>query len=339
MLVRQVGRGAFGEVWLAKDHALDREFAIKILDNGIEIDQRLKEAQVGHLFTHNNLVRVHQADVATDGKVVIAMDFLPDGSITSQANPSNFLPLPIAVRAMIDIMQGLEHLHLNNMFHNDVKPENVLLGLQGQAMLGDYGIVCVSSDGSPVLPSKWYVLHAAPETCSGCGIEARTDLFQAGLTFFRMLVGLGALKAKFQALGQSGYENALAKGTLVTKNDFPPFIPSAICRLILTSISPSLDDRFQSALEMRRALEKIPFSGYWTVDSTGMLVGKDSKYTYRFVRVCVSKNNYTFTAFKKYNTSGRETKISSFSKKDITSSDVRKVEAQFVKAVIQGKVL
>jgi len=337
-LIRPIGRGAFGEVWLAKDQALNHEYAIKVLNNGIGIDQRLKEAQVGHAFTHNNLVRVHQADVATDGKVVIAMEFLPEGSIATLANPRHFLPLPAAIRTMIDVLQGLEHLHLNNFFHNDVKPQNILRGPQGQAMLGDYGIVGISPNGSPVLPSSWYVLHAAPETVAGNGIEARTDIFQSGLTFLRMFAGLGILEAKFNSLGHAAYGSAIASGTLITKADFPPFIPNAACRVVLTSIDPDPSKRFQSALEMRRALEKLSFCGHWTVDARGTLMGIDARHTYRFEHVAAPGTNASFAAFKKNILSGRETKVSQFTKKGLTDTEAQRIGTAFVKAVVKGKV-
>ena len=337
-LARPIGRGSFGEVWLAQDQAVNHEYAIKILNAGIGIDQRLREAQVGHAFTHNNLVRVHQADVATDGKVVIAMDYLSDGSITTLANPSGFLPLPVAIRSMIDVLQGLEHLHLNNFFHNDVKPQNILRGPQGEAKLADYGIVGVSPTGAPVMPSSWYVLHAAPETVAGNGIEARTDIFQSGLTMFRLLTGLGSLEAKFTSLGRGAYEAALASGTLISRRDFPPFIPNSVCRAVLSAIEPDPAKRFQSALDMRRALEKLSFAGHWTVDATGQLIGSDARHTFRFEHLAASGRNAAFAAFKTNRQSGRETRISQFTKKNLTNTEACRLEGAFLKAVVEGKV-
>ena len=337
-LTRPIGRGSFGEVWLAQDQAVNHEYAIKVLNAGIGIDQRLREAQVGHAFTHNNLVRVHQADVAIDGKVVIAMDYFPDGSITTLANPGNFLPLPTALRTVIDMLQGLEHLHLHNFFHNDLKPQNVLRGPQGQAKLADYGIVGISANGAPVQPLSWYVLHAAPETVAGNGIEARTDIFQTGLTLFRLLVGLGALEAKYNSLGDATYVDALAKGSLITRADFPPFIPNVVCRAVMKSIVPDPTKRFQSALEMRRALEKLSFAGYWTVDATGTPSGQDARHTYRFEYTPAAGLNASIAAFKTNRTSGRETRISQFTNKNLSNSAARKLANKFIKAVVDGKV-
>lgn len=337
-LRQPIGRGSFGEVWLAQDQAVNHEYAIKVLNAGVGIDQRLREAQVGHAFTHNNLVRVHQADVATDGKVVIAMDYFPNGSITTLANPGNFLPLPIALRTTIDMLQGLEHLHLHNFFHNDVKPQNILRGPQGQAKLTDYGIVGISTNGAPVQPSSWYVLHAAPETVAGNGIEARTDIFQTGLTLFRLLVGLSTLEAKFKSIGATAYANALTKGSLITRTDFPPFVPNAVCRTVMKSIDPDPAKRFQSALEMRRSLEKLSFAGYWTVNVSGMLYGEDARYTYRFEYIPATGPNVSVSAFKTNKASGRETRVSQFTSRSMTEPAAKRMIAAFISAVIQGDV-
>jgi serine/threonine protein kinase len=336
--VHKIGSGSFGEVWLANDQAVGHSFAIKLLNPGVMVVEQLREAQIGHIFTHNNLVKVHQADVLTDGRVVIAMEYLPDGPITTLANPANFLALPDALRAIIDVLQGLEHLHTSNFFQNDIKPENILRGPQGQAKLGDYGIVGISADGRPVPAPATYILHAAPETVMGNGIEARTDIFQTGLTLYRLLVGLGTLRAKLTAMGRSNYEAALASGKLITDTDYPPYVPRTVVRIIKKAIHPDPAQRYQSALEMRRALEKLSFPGHWTVDANGALIGADARYTYRIERLAAPGSSGSVAAYKKNISSGRETKVSQFTNKNLTSTEMNKLAALFMAAVIEGKV-
>lgn len=81
-LRRRIGVGSFGEVWLAFDHTIHHEYAIKILAPGATIHESLREARVGHQLNHPNLVRVHQADVVKLGQhriVILAMDYIEDG--------------------------------------------------------------------------------------------------------------------------------------------------------------------------------------------------------------------------------------------------------------------
>ena len=144
------------------------------------------------------------------------------------------------------------------------------------------GIVGISQNGQPVPAPARYILHAAPETTAGNGIEARTDILQTGLTLYRLLAGLGTLRAKFNSLGKANYETALAAGKLLAASDFPRFIPNGVIRVIKKAINPDPGERYQSALEMRRALEKLTFPGYWTVDPSGAFIGLDKRHQFRF---------------------------------------------------------
>src|SRR5680860_1452041 len=290
-LVSKLGQGQSGQVWLANDLALQRQYAVKILNPGIPVDQRLREAQIGHVLDHNNLVRVHQADVQGYGNdyiVVIAMDYMPDGSVVRLLNPSNFLVLPDVLRVAKDILQGLEYLHANSFYHNDIKPENILIGPASQAMLADYGIAGVSSGGQSVTAPGAYRFHMAPEVVAGGNINLHTDIYQTGLTLFRLACGLSHLRAKQSTLGWDDYYQAANDGKLVTKNDFPPFVPARLRSIILKAIAPDPAQRYQTALEMRRAVEKLAFPGYWTVNAAGELIGLNGGKEYRFEKKATS---------------------------------------------------
>jgi serine/threonine protein kinase len=337
-LGRFLGQGQFGQVWLAEDRALMRQYAVKILNPGVPVDERLQEGRIGNLLEHNNLVHVYQADViqyATDHVVVLAMDYMPDGSITRRANPHGFLPVPDVLQAAKDILQGLDYLHANSFYHNDIKPQNILIGSAGQAMLTDYGILGVSSNGQPTLASDAYQLHMAPEVASTQNISIQTDIFQTGLTLFRLATNLTALGAKQSAMGWPGYHAAVAAGTLVKSADFPPYVPAPLRRIILKAIDPSPAGRFQSALEMRRAVEKLSFPGHWTVDAAGQLIGTSGHNQYRFERTGTGSNR-SVTSFKKNLTSGHETRISNFCAKHLSASQAVALVNNLIKHVVKG---
>ncbi|WLQ16152.1 serine/threonine-protein kinase [Hahella aquimaris] len=338
-LCHRIGGGSFGEVWLAEDRAVDHEYAIKILKPGTPVHHRLREAQIGHVLDHNNVVRVHQADVTRIGQhdyVIIAMDYMPNGPITMLANPSHYLRLPDVIRLGKDILRGLEYLHGHDFFHNDVKPENVLIGLHEQGMLTDYGIVGVTQDGAPVQPPTFYKIHAAPEVLNANEITAQTDVFQAGLTLFRMLVGLDTLRQKFNELGEQAYYRALSDADLISVSDFPAYIPPRLKRIILKAINPNLAERFQSALEMRRELEKLNFPGFWTVEETGEFVGYNAAYSYRYEQTKKVGNRYDILALKRSLSTGRETRFAKFCHTNVTSGVAKREIAKFVKAVVEG---
>jgi hypothetical protein len=135
-------------------------------------------------------------------------------------------------------------------------------------------------------------------------------------------------------MGPAAYADALAKGTIITRADFPPFIPNSVCRVVQTAIDSDPAKRFQTALEMRRALEKLSFAGHWILGANGVLVGLDPNYTYRFEHFTAIGTNASFSAFKKNCKSGRETKISQFTRKNLTNAEATKLHRAFLQAVM-----
>lgn len=335
----RIGSGGFGEVWLALDHAIGCEYAIKVLKPGTPINERLREAQIGHVLDHANVVRVHQADVTRVGSedfVIIAMDYIEKGPLTKLANPSLFLMLPDVIKFGIDILRGLEYLHSNDFLHNDIKPENILVGSYDQGMLTDYGIVGVSKGGAPVQVSSFYKIHVAPEVLKTNEMSAQTDIYQAGLTLFRLLVGLDTLRQKFVSMGEARYYEAVRQSNLISSGEFPPYVPNKLRRIIRQAIEPDLSKRFKSALSFRRKLEQLNYPGYWTVESSGSFTGFNGHNAYRFTQSKTSKNRFTVQAYKRNLNSGHEVRCLKYCGKNLTDSDSKKIINNFVRAVVEG---
>lgn len=274
-LQQRIGKGNFGEVWLAEDIAIARQVAIKILDGTMApVAEVLKEAQVGNRLTHQNLVKVHNADVIDFGGtrlVVIAMDYQPNGSVVQLGNAANFVITPRAIAAVIDVLRGLDYLHDGHLFHNDIKPSNILIGSRGEALLTDYGISCQSPNLMPAVAPDAYVLHRAPETHLTNSISITTDIYQTGLTLFRLLNGFGLIREQRARLGDAEFEIQKKKGNVPADEDFQPFIGTSLRKIIKKATAPDPVERFQTALEMRRALEKIHHYGHWDADASGQL--------------------------------------------------------------------
>lgn len=339
-LVRMIGRGSFGEVWLARDLAVQREYAIKILQPGMSVDQRLREAQIGNRLEHNNLVYVHQADVillAGGHAVILAMDYQQNGSIETLANPAGYLPLPAVLRIARDILQGLEYLHARNFYHNDIKPGNILLGPQQQAMLSDYGITGVSSNGAPVAAPNAYLLHRAPEVAATGNIGVGSDIFQVGMTLARLLIHLDHLGSAWSRIGQMQFEKDIATGMLLKPADFGAHIPAAVRRAILKAVQPDPAGRYSSALEMRRTLEKLSYPGHWTVDATGNEVGKCGNYEFLHAATPTAGGNFDVTCSKRNVVSANTQRVTQFCKRGVTQKQADKVIADFKQFVVTGK--
>lgn len=339
-LISKIGQGNFGEVWRAHDLAVHREYAVKILQPGVSVDERLREAQIGHRLEHNNLVNVHQADVVAvsgDHTVIIAMDYQPNGSVEKLANPAGYLSLPAVLRIARDILQGLEYLHARSFYHNDIKPGNILLGPQWQAMLSDYGITGVSVNGGAVVAPSTYVFHRAPEVVATGNIGVSSDIFQVGMTLARLVIHLDHLKSIRASIGAAQYEQDIAAGKLLTKRDFASHIPAAVRRVILKAVHPDPVQRFSSALEMRRALEKLDYPGYWTVDAVGNEIGKRGAYEYSYTVTPVSADERNVICTKLNTTSGKGQRVSQFCRRGLSVKQLKKVIADFKLFVVTGR--
>lgn len=338
-LLTPIGSGSFGEVWLARDATLSREFAVKILRPNMTVDARLREAQIGNRLTHNNLVRVHQADVVLHGGaeiVMLAMDYHPEGSVEKLANPAGFVPMTTVLRIGRDILQGLDHLHSKSFFHNDIKPGNILLGDQGQAMLSDYGITGVSSGGAPAPAPDAYLLHRAPEVRTSGNVDVASDLFQVGMTLTRLLIGLTNLSGILAKVGQQEYDDLIVAAKLITASDFPSHIPPALRRVILKSIRPDPATRFATALDMRRELEKLHFPGCWTVDATGQEVGADGTYSYTFNKAPRAKDTFDVICMKTNLKSSKAQRVTKFCGSGLNEKQADKLISGFKIAVVTG---
>ena len=339
LLRNKIGQGTFGEVWHVADLAINQEYALKILRPGDPVALRLREARIGHFLAHDNLVRVHQADLfgqAPNTLVLIAMDYLPDSQIGNLANPKKYFPLPDLVKLGKEILRGLEYLHGVSLIHNDVKPDNVLIGPHGQGMLTDYGIVGIAKGGEYVPAERFYNIHAAPEVVKDNVMTYQTDIFQTGLTLFRMAVGLESLQRKYENLGMEGYREAASNGNLISLQDFPPFIPSRLRRIILKATRPAIEERYESAHKMRSELERLDYRGYWTVDENGDFSGYRGAYRYHYEKIERTQNRYDVIAYKSSRRTGHKTRCIQFCHDNLKNQYAKQAVDRFIKFVVEG---
>lgn len=335
-----IGGGGFGSVWLAKDQAIDRDVAVKILDaSQASIVDQLREAQIGNRMDHPNLVKVHYADVMPFNEtslVLIAMDYMANGSILQKVNSGNFIPLKEALGIIVDILRGLEYLHEQGIYHNDIKPKNILIGNNGENKLTDYGISAHSNGNHSVPATNSYKLHIAPEILNSNHINIQTDIYQVGLTAFRLINGIGSLRQKFNTLGEQNYYQTVQKSGIIKDKDYELHVPNNLRTLISKAVHITPNQRFQSSREMRRAIERLAYPGQWTYDPQGNFYGITGTHTYRFEEHPLSKSQCDFIAFKKNNLTGIERRISNFCKLKVKPVDALKLKKKFINHVIRG---
>lgn len=339
-LIKKLG-GNFGDVWHAVDNSINKEIALKILEPSFEpIAKLLDEARIGNKFNHKNLLPIHYADVTSIGGktfTLISQEYFKNGDVTNQLNSHNFLPLPQTLKVLQDILFGLEYLHNSGFYHNDIKPGNILMDDQLNAVLSDYGISGFSPSITPITPKSSYIVHRAPETAGGTPIiSIHSDIYQVGCTAYRLLNGISNLKNEFLALGPVVYEEKKAKGIIPDERKYQPFVPTRLKTVINKSLHTDPNTRYTSALEMRRKLEKLHFPGYWTTDASSNLIGVGKKYTYQFEIEAKPGDLFNLYANKKSDISGNITKVKEYTAKKLTEKQMEKLRNDFISWVVEN---
>lgn len=323
ILKRFLGRGFFSEVWVAQDVFVDREIAVKVqvlskdeAKREEELERILFEAQIGVHLTHDHLMKVLSVDATLYNEyqlLLIAMEYYQNGSVVERTNSRGFIPISDGMRVLVHVLKGLEHLHENRVFHGDIKPRNIIIGNKGEGIISDYGISRYAPDLIPVQPSDVYRLHVAPETIHNDQISVQTDIYQTGITAFRLLNGDKILNAIYSEIGWQEYQNRVVQGKILQPQYYLPFIPDKLKRIIEKSTHVNPEKRFKTALEMRRALEKLSFQGYWTCDFEGKCIGIAGPYEYSYNTEKRGDGFYNLIAVKKNRKNNRETRIKKYS--------------------------
>jgi tRNA A-37 threonylcarbamoyl transferase component Bud32 len=188
--VRLLGKGAFGEVWLARDLNLGCERAIKLLPRDRytqrNIDRLADEARtMARLSKHRNRVQVHLLIPGVTNSFLI-MEYVEGGALNKQTSPETPMLWGRAARYVADVADGLAEVHAAGIFHRDIKPANILWDRhKDEALLGDFGIAACAEQASGIAGTKGYI---APELDGGQA-SAKSDVFSLAATLFCLVAG------------------------------------------------------------------------------------------------------------------------------------------------------
>ncbi len=253
-LVREISRSDGGSVHEARDSALDRRVALKVLDASRFGPERLprflREARLLAKVRHPNVVQIHE--LGRDGdQVFIAMEYV-DGVPFPGA-----VPREEAIRRLITVARALQHVHLQGIIHRDLKPTNILVEKGGRPVLMDFGIARAEhSSASTVVTATGAVLGTlgfmAPEQISGNvrEIDARTDVYALGVLLFEILTGC----LPIQASTVEEYARELKKGRVPGPRAVKRDVPAALDRLCRRAMAPAREGRPASAAEFAAEL-------------------------------------------------------------------------------------
>ncbi len=251
-LIKRLGRGGFGEVWLAERRTkfVTTKVAVK-LPLGEQVDHKLikQEAQLWERASgHPNVLPIIEAD-EYDGQIVIVSEYAPDGSLEDFLQKSGgLLPVNYAVEMTIGILSGLEFLHSRNIIHRDIKPANILL--QGDTpRLADFGISRLMKTNSISLNAAGTPFYMAPEAFDRKR-NAQTDIWAVGVMLYQMLAG----RLPFPSDNISELMAAIVMGE---PEPMPPQIPVVLQQIIAKALAKQPSERYRAASQIKQDLHNF----------------------------------------------------------------------------------
>src|SRR3954468_14597243 len=257
-VVRLLGRGGMGVVYLAREPFLDREVAVKVLPadlaSGNARDRFLREARTAARLSHPHIVPLHTFGQSGD-VLFYVMGYVEGESLEAKLRRVGRMPADQARRVIDEISDTLQYAHSMGVVHRDLKPDNILLDRHtGRALLTDFGIAKQRADTATLTRTGMIVgtpHYMSPEQAAGGdGIDGRTDIYALGVIAYRMLTG--HLPFRGTSMQEILSQHAVATPIAPSKTD--ETIPLELDRVVMRALAKDPADRWPTAAMIRQTL-------------------------------------------------------------------------------------
>ncbi len=249
VILDKLGKGGMGEVYLAKQLALNRYVALKVLPellarNKDFVSRFISEAQTLARINYPGIIQVY--DVGTEGDMVyFTMELVRGKTIQDHIKANKTIPVPMAVNIIKQSCRALARVGREGIIHRDIKPSNIMLTDEGEVKVCDFGIATARLDKKAIKEIIGTPYYIAPEYLSGEECTALSDQYSLGVTFYHMLDGL-------PAAGGRGFMIETDTGRLSDKNSA---IPQEISEVVARMTQPSPGQRYDNFEEIFHKLE------------------------------------------------------------------------------------
>ena len=269
-LIELIGEGGMGSVWRAKDQTLGREVALKVLGpEAASSPERLsmfeREARAIAALNHPNIVTIFEIDQA-QGLHFIVMELVRGGSL-EKLIPAGGLALKKLLEVAIAMSEAVGAAHKQGITHRDLKPSNIMMSETVRVKVVDFGLAVLSAPEPAAKEETTSTLTAAtdegfisgtipymsPEQVQGLDVDARSDIFSMGVILYEMATGL----LPFEGANSSAMIASILRDTPVPPTRLNPRLPLRLGRIISSCLEKDPRRRWQSAAELRRALENL----------------------------------------------------------------------------------
>ena len=259
-LTRVLGKGAMGLVYEGRDPNLNRRVAIKTIkvDNlsdeaANEYEVRFRtEAHSAARLQHPNIVSVYDSD--RDGDIAfLVLEFVEGDDLKHHLDKGGVYTLAQTLGIMQDLLSALAYAHKQKIVHRDIKPANLLVQANGRIKLADFGVARIQDSGDATRTQGSIVgtlKYMSPEQLEGRPIDARADLFAAGVVLYQLLTG----KRPFDGDTDFAVIQNIVGLTPPAATFHNPGLPRAMDAVVAKALAKSRDQRFTSAEEFADAL-------------------------------------------------------------------------------------
>jgi len=269
-IIRKLGKGGMGEVFLARDEKLGRKVALKVLPpqaagNQERLERFRREAKAVAALNHPNIVTIYSVE-EVDGHHFLTMEYV-EGTTLSEAVPKNGLHLERFFEIAIALADALSAAHEKGIIHRDLKPRNVMVDREGRIRVLDFGLAKLlptrplegmdSTDPTEVLTGEGKVVgttpYMSPEQLRGRHLDERSDIFSLGILFYWMSTGSHPFGRDNSADVISAILSVNPPSVAELKEDMPRHLG----RVIRHCLAKDPSQRFQTALDVRNELEEL----------------------------------------------------------------------------------
>jgi serine/threonine protein kinase len=263
-ILDEIGKGAMGIVYLAKDPLIGRLVALKTFRVGYSLkDQEMeqfrarfmREAQSAGILSHPNIVTIHDVmEESDDGIAFIAMEYVRGTNLKVLLQRENGLDLPYVAGILEQIADGLDYAHSKGVVHRDVKPANIIITADNRAKITDFGIARIDTSN---LTQEGQLLgtpnYMAPEQILGREVDHRADIFSLGVVLYEMLTR----HKPFQGENLTVVSHRIIYDHFTPPRDYVENLPSGVEAILTRVLDKEPGRRYQRAREMAADLSRL----------------------------------------------------------------------------------